>query len=120
MSTTKEWTEELKDEVVEAYEAQNPTAENTMDIVKSLAEEFDKTPNGVRMILTKKGVYVRKEVAKASAGTGTSGDKPKRVNKAEAIAGLKKVIENAGKEVDDDICDRLTGKAAVYITELLG
>jgi uncharacterized protein YdaT len=119
MSTTKEWTEELKDEVVEAYEAQNPTAENTMDIVKSLAEKFDKTPNGVRMILTKKGVYVKKEVSKASASTA-SGDKPKRVNKAEAIAALKKVISDAGKEVDDDICDRLTGKAAVYITELLG
>lgn len=119
MSTTKEWTDELKDEVVEAYEAQNPTAENTMDIVKSLAEQFDKTPNGVRMILTKKGVYVKKEVAKASTSTST-GDKPKRVNKAEAIAGLKKVIEDQGKAVDNDICDRLTGKAAVYITELLG
>jgi len=117
--STKEWTDELKAEVVAAYEAANPTSENTMEIVKGLAEQFEKTTNGVRMILTKKGVYVKKEVASASSSTAT-GDKPKRVNKAEAIAELKKVISDAGKDVDDDICDRLTGKAAVYIAGLLG
>ena len=42
------------------------------------------------------------------------------VNKTEAIGSLKKAIEGLGKPVDDDICDRLTGKAAVYITSLLG
>ena len=116
--STKEWTDELKAEVVEAYLAENPTPENTMEVVKRVAEKFDKTPNGVRMILTKKDAYVRKEISKASANT-TTGDKPKRVNKAEAIAELKKAIEAINKEVDDDICDRLTGKAAVYIKGLL-
>ena len=118
--STNEWTDELKAQVVEAYEAQDPTPENTMDIVKSLAEEFEKTPNGVRMVLTRAGVYIKKEVAKASTSTGTSGDKPKRVNKAEAIANLKEAIKKAGHDVDNDICDRLTGKAAVYITGLIG
>jgi len=117
--SAKEWTDELKAQVVADYEAAGPTAENTMEIVADLAEKYEKTRNGVRMILTKKGVYVKKTVAKASTSTDT-GDKPKRVNKAEAIANLKKVIGDAGKDVDDDICDRLTGKAAVYIAGLLG
>ena len=116
---TKEWTDELKQEVTDAYLAEEPTAENSLDIVKSLAEQFEKTPNGVRMILVKAGVYVKKE--KATSGTAAAtGDKPKRVNKAESIDALKKTIADAGKAVDDDICDRLTGKAAVYFAELLG
>ncbi len=90
-----------------------------MDIVKNLATQFEKTPNGVRMVLTKAGVYVKKVAAKASAST-SEGTKTPRVNKAEAIGALKKAIEGAGKAVDDDICDRLTGKAAVYFTGLLG
>lgn len=113
-----EWTDELKQQVIEAYEALEPTPETTMDAVKEVANDFDKTANGVRMILSKAGVYVKKTAAateKKSSGTGGT-----RVNKAEAIANLKKAIEASGKEVDDDICDRLTGKAAVYITGLLG
>ena len=115
----KEWTDDLKQEVVDAYLKADPTPETTMDIVKSLAEEFEKTPNGVRMVLTRASVYVKKEVAKASAST-SEGTKTKRVNKAEAIGELKNIIEKAGKAVDDDICDRLTGKAAVYFAEILG
>ena len=112
-----EWTDELKQQVEDAYLAEDPTPETTMEIVKALAEQFEKTPNGVRMVLTRADAYVKKTVSstpKASAAGGA-----KRVNKAEAIDALKKVISKAGKEVDDDICDRLTGKAAVYITSLL-
>ena len=113
----KDWTDELKQEVIDAYEAADPTPENTMDIVKEIAQKFEKTPNGVRMVLTKGQVYVKKVQATSSTtGTGTAS---KRVNKAEAIAELKAAITNAGKDVDDDICDRLTGKAAVYISGLL-
>jgi len=115
----REWTDELKAEVVKAYEAQNPTAEDTVEIVKELAAEFEKTPNGIRMILTKAGVYVKK-VATSSSKAGSSTTGAKRVNKAEAISDFKKAIVAAGKEVDDDICDRLTGKAAVYLAGLLG
>jgi len=113
-----EWTDELKQQVVEAYESQNPTPETTMEIVKSLAEEFEKTPNGVRMVLTRANVYIKKTIASSSKA---SGDKPARtrVNKAEAINTLKKKITDVGQEVDDDICDRLTGKAAVYIHSIL-
>jgi predicted transcriptional regulator len=113
----KEWTDELKAEVVAAYEAENPTPETTMEIVKRLADQFEKTVNGVRMVLTREGVYVKKTVTPAS--TTTSEGKPKRVNKAQAIDALKVAIKATGHDVDDDICDRLTGKAAVYITGLL-
>lgn len=113
-----EWTDELKQEVIEAYEKLEPTPETTMDAVKEVANEFGKTANGVRMILSKAGVYVKKTAAAGESKASTSGG-AKRVNKAEAIATLKKAIEAAGKDVDDDICDRLTGKAAVYITDLL-
>jgi hypothetical protein len=111
-----EWTDELKQQVVEAYEALEPTPETTMDAVKTVANDFGKTPNGVRMVLSRAGVYIRKEAPKA-ASSSKSGST--RVNKAEAIAGLKAAIKAAGKDVDDDICDRLTGKAAVYLTGLL-
>lgn len=113
-----EWTDELKQQVIEAYEAMEPTPETTMDAVKEVANDFGKTANGVRMILSKAGVYVKKTpAASESKSSGSTG--AKRVNKAEAIDALKKAIEDAGKDVDNDICDRLTGKAAVYFTGLL-
>lgn len=112
-----DWTDELKAEVVEAYENANPTEENTNDIVVELADNYDKTPNGVRMILIKAGVYVKKTGGTSSGTKASSGTT--RVSKADAIASLKEAIEKANKEVDDDICDRLTGKAAVYFASLL-
>jgi len=115
-----EWTEELKQEVVDAYLKLNPTPENTMELVKDLAEDYEKTPNGIRMILTKANAYVKK-VPTPAAGKATkaAGEGSKRVNKSEAIDGLKKTIGDLGQDVDDSICDKLTGKAAVYFTEIL-
>ena len=57
-----EWTDELKQQVIEAYEALEPTPETTMDAVKEVANDFDKTANGVRMILSKDSVYLLTEV----------------------------------------------------------
>lgn len=113
-----EWTDEIKAEVVEAYLGRDPTPENTMEIVVELAEEFDKTPNGVRMILTKAEAYVKKVPAKAAAKSGgaTGGT---RVNKAEAIAALSAIIEGEGGELDDAILSKLTGKAAVYFAGVI-
>jgi uncharacterized hydantoinase/oxoprolinase family protein len=107
-----EWTDELKEEVVKEYTSRNPTPENTMEIVAELADEYDKTVNGVRMILTKAGAYVKKAATKSEskAKEGTS----KRVNKAEAIEELSKAIADSGSDVDEDIVSRMTGKAAVY------
>ena len=114
-----DWTDELKQQVIEAYEKAEPTAENSTQIVADIAEEFGKTPNGVRMILSKAGVYISKASAapkkadgekKAPGGT--------RVSKEAAQAALTKAIEAAGKEADEEIISKLTGKAAVYFTGL--
>ena len=114
--TKSEWTEELKAEVVQEYLNQDPTPENTMDIVAEIAENYDKTVNGVRMVLTRAGAYVKKA---ASASSPKSGGGSKRVNKAEAIDALKDAITSVGQEVDEDIVSRLTGKAAVYFTSVI-
>lgn len=112
-----DWTDELKQEVIEAYESAEPTPDNSIDIVNDLAEEYGKTPNGIRMILSKAGVYVKK-TAKAP---GTNADKPatKRISKDAAISGLTKILEDNQLKVDEDILSRLTGKAAIYFGEVI-
>lgn len=111
-----EWTDELKAKVISEYVASNPTPETSGDIVKQIAEEFDATPNGVRMILTKAGVYIKKAAATSAKG---SSEGTKRVSKQDALDSLTTKIEALGLEVDDTIVSKLTGKAAIYITELL-
>ena len=112
------WTDEKKAEVIEAYESQNPTPENSMEIVKDIAEEFEESPNGVRMVLTKAGVYVKKAPATGakSSGGSTGGT---RVSKAAAIESLTAAISDAGQEVDEEILSKLTGKAAMYFTTVI-
>lgn len=112
------WTDEKKAEAVEMYENQDPTPETSMEIVKEIAEELEESPNGVRMILTKAGVYIKKTAAKASAASGGSTGGT-RISKAAAIETLTAAITDAGKEVDEEILSKLTGKAAVYFTTLL-
>lgn len=113
-----EWTDELKAEVIERYEAAEPTPENSAEIVAEIAEDIDKTPNGVRMILSKAGVYVKKAGSTPSKG-GSGSSTSTRVSKADAIASLTEVISANGAEADDEILSKLTGKAAVYFTEVI-
>jgi|TARA_B110000908_G_scaffold66082_1_gene80035 hypothetical protein len=111
------WTDEKKAEAVTMYEERDPTPETSMEIVKEIADEIDESPNGVRMILTKAGVYVKKTAAaKASGGAATTGT---RVSKAAAQEALTAAISDAGKSVDEEIISKLTGKAAQYFTTLL-
>ena len=110
------WTDEKREEVIAAYEDAEPTAENSMEIVKQIAEDYEESANGVRMILTRAGVYIKKAEGAAAAKEG--GSTP-RVSKAAAQAALTAAITDAGKEADDDIISKLTGKAAVYFTGLL-
>lgn len=112
------WTDEKKAEVIEAYESQSPTPENSMEIVKEIAEEFEESPNGVRMVLTKAGVYVKKAPASGSAkSSGSTGGT--RVSKAAAIEALHMAINDAGQDVDEEILNKLTGKAAQYFTTVI-
>ena len=112
------WDDEKKAQAVEMYEAESPTPETSMEIVKAIADELSESPNGVRMILTKAGVYVKKTPATGSAKNG-GGSGNRRVSKAAAQESLIAAITDAGKEVDEEIISKLTGKAAVYFTGLL-
>ena len=79
------------------------------------------SPNGVRMVLVQAGVYVKKDPSAGSTKTTktTSGEGSKRVSKETSIAELKAAITAKGGPIDDDILSKLTGKAAVYFTQVL-
>lgn len=113
------WTDELKAQVIEMYQKAEPTPETSIEIVKEIAEEVEQTPNGVRLILSKAGVYVKKTPASGTkSGSGGNGGGT-RIGKEEAQAGLKAAISDAGQEVDEDIISKLTGKAAIYLTKVI-
>ena len=110
------WDQEKKDAVIAAYLEQDPTPENSIEIVKEIAEEYDESPNGVRMILSKAEVYVKKAPAAPSNGNGGGGT---RVSKAAAQEALVTALTDMGAEVDEEIISKMTGKAAQYFTSVL-
>jgi len=107
------WDDDKKAQAVEMYESSEPTPETSMEIVHDIAEELEESPNGVRMILTKAGVYVKKTPAAKSSGGG------KRVSKADCQAELTSAITDAGQEADEDIISKLSGKAAKYLANVI-
>jgi len=109
------WTDEKKQEAIDLYVGEEPTPENSMEIVADIAEQLEESPNGVRMILTKAGVYVRKTPAAKSSGGSGGG----RVSVADAQSSLTDALNDAGQEVDSAIISKLTGKAAVYFTTVV-
>ena len=111
------WDDDRKAQAISMYQEREPTPENSMEIVSEIAEELGESPNGVRMVLSKAGVYVKKEPA-AGAKSKTTKSASTRVSKDEAQAQLIAAIEAAGKEVDSDIISKLTGKAALYFAGL--
>jgi len=111
-----DWTDELKQEVVDAYEKGNPTPETSTEIVAGIAADMERTVNGVRAVLVRAGVYVKKTPATGGSKEAKTGGT--RVNKATAIKELKEVISNNSLDVEDDIIDKLTGKAAIYFKGL--
>ena len=111
------WTDEAKAQAVEMYTAEEPTPENSMEVVKEIAAELGESPNGVRMILTRAGVYVKKTPAtKATSGGGGGGG---RVSVADAQQSVIDAISDAGMEADQAIISKLTGKAANYFAEII-
>jgi len=111
------WDDDKKAQAVSMYEEAEPTPETSMEIVKDIAEELDESPNGVRMILTKAGVYVKKTPATKSSGGSTGGST--RVSKAAAAEALIAALGDAGQEVDEEIIGKLTGKASQYFTKVI-
>lgn len=109
------WTPEKKEEVIAMYEAANPTAETSVEIVKEIAEEVEESVNGVRQILAKAGVYIKKSTGSVkAASTATT-----RVSKQDSQDALTKAITDAGQEADDEIISKLTGKAALYLAGVI-
>ena len=122
-STTKRkrrmaWDDDKKAAVIAAYEEANPTPETSMEVVKEIADEFEESANGVRMILSKAGVYVKKTPAASGSGTSSSGGSS-RVSKAAAQETLIAALTDAGVEIDNDIVEKLTGKAAQYFSGVI-
>lgn len=116
------WTDEDKKSVIAAYKAANPSAETSSEIIKQIAEETGQSPNGIRMVLVQANVYVKKEAgtsAKGGATTKAEGDKPARVSKEDQINALRSAITDAGAEANDEILDKLTGKAAAYFVDVI-
>ena len=113
------WDDDKKAQAVAMYEEAQPTPETSMEIVKDIAEELDESPNGVRMILTKAGVYVKKTPAAKSSGSTTSGGGSARVSKAAAAEALIAALGDAGQDVDEEIIAKLTGKASQYFTSII-
>lgn len=116
---TMAWDDDSKQQAIDMYTAEDPTPENSMEIVKAIAEEMGQSPNGVRMILTKAGVYVKKApaaggTAKASSSTGGT-----RISKVAAQEALTAALTDAGVDIDEDIVSKLTGKAAQYFADAL-
>ena len=113
------WDDAKKAKAVEMYKEREPTSANSVEIVKEIADELEESANGVRMILIKAQVYVKKDDSKTSTSSGTA-TKSTRVSKEETHARLTAAIEDfSGKSADSDIVSKLTGKAALYFAELL-
>ena len=113
------WDDDKKAAVIAAYEEAEPTPENSMEIVKEIADEYEESPNGVRMILSKAGVYVKKTPAASGSGTSSNGGSS-RVSKAAAQEALVAALTDVGAEIDNDIVEKLTGKAAQYFAGVIG
>ena len=106
------WDEDKKQEAIDMYTAEEATPETSMEIVKDIAEELNESPNGVRMILTRAGVYVRKNPVSGNGSTGGG-----RVSKADCHKMLSDAVSNLGGSLDMSIIDKISGKAAKHIAE---
>lgn len=111
------WTDEKKAQVIEMYTKRKPTPETSVEIVKEIAEEMDETPNGVRMVLSKAEVYVKKDPSAVAKKEGTGGGG--KGSKPEAFKALTDAINDAGQSLDTEIIEKLTGKAALYFAGVI-
>ena len=113
------WDDARRAEAVSAYEALEPTAENSVECVKQVALDMGESVNGVRTILSKQGVYIKKTPATKSDSAPKEGG-TKRVGKAEQQALLINAINDSGQEADESIIEKLSGKASAYLAEVIG
>jgi hypothetical protein len=110
------WDDEKRQQAVDMYLASDPTPETSMEIVEAVAEELGETINGVRMILSKAEVYVKKNQPTKAAAKGNGGG---RTSKAAAHEALISAITDSGQDPNEEIISKLTGKAALYLAEVI-
>ena len=114
------WDDDKRAAAVEAYEKANPTPENSMEIVKQIADDMGESANGVRMVLTKAGVYIKKSEGSASSSSSkAAASGGTRVSKAAAQDAITAALRDAGQEIDEDVVGKLTGKAAMYFANII-
>lgn len=121
------WTDDKKAQVIAKYvEIMNTEyktdaerAAASVEVVKELASDFGESANGVRMILTKANVYIKKGAGESSSATKstTTATKASKADSAQALKNAIAAIDPA--LVDDEIISKLTGKAAQYFTTIL-
>lgn len=113
------WTDEKRAAVIEEYTSSNPTSKNTIELITSIAENHGETVNGVRIILQRANVYVKKEADDKKPATAPKEGAVAKVSKADSIAALVAAINDTGYIVDDEIISKLTGKQAVYFCAVI-
>ena len=55
-----QWSDDLKHDVVKAYQKAKPTPESSKSIVEQLSSEYGANMAAIRIVLIKAGVYVKK------------------------------------------------------------
>lgn len=123
------WTDTKRAEVVAEYsnvmatEYDNDAARAaaSLEVVKELADKHEESANGVRMVLMKAGVYVKKgDPVAAAKANSTSTTGTKRISKEDAIQTLTNQIGAIDPAlIDAEILSKLTGKAAAYFSSVL-
>lgn len=111
------WTDEDKASVISKYKAAKPTAETSTEIIKEIAEELGQSVNGVRMILVTAKEYIKKDPTATATKAAKEGGT--RVSKETQINSLRDILKDNGAEVNDEILDKLTGKAAEYFVSVI-
>jgi hypothetical protein len=110
------WTNEKREQVIKMYEDAEPTSETSVEIVKQIAEELEESANGVRIILSKAEVYIKKTPDSKSPSSGSTS---KRVSKADQQESLIDAITDMGEQPDIEIINKLSGKAATYLAGIV-
>lgn len=108
------YTDEFKQLIKQQYLDSHPTAGNTVELCKSLADEHNITVNAVRKLLVDAQVYISQGQISTKKTTGTS----TRVDKSKMQESLTSLIETLEGSVDMDIIMKLTGKASNYLSEV--
>lgn len=133
MALPFKWTDEARTMAVETYKdrmsevADEDKASHTQEVASNLALEIGCTLNSLRTLLQKAknpdgtSVYISKAAAKTKAPAKDGAVAGKRRGKAESHADLVAAIQAmAGEDsLDMEVIDKLTGKAADYITSVL-